>query len=39
MHIIQSSSESMISKAYLEQLTSKNDKFLWIQFVKIYCKT
>ena len=34
MHIIQPSSESLISKAYLEQLTSKNDKFLWIQFVK-----
>ena len=34
MRIIQSSSKPLISKAYLEQLTSKNDKFLWIQFVK-----
>ena len=34
MHIIQSSKKSLISKAYLEQLTSKNDKFLWIQFIK-----
>lgn len=34
MHIIQSSSDSLIAKAYLEQLNSTNDKFLWVQFVK-----
>ena len=34
MHIIQSSSESLTLKAYLEQLNSTNDKFLWIQFIK-----
>lgn len=33
-HILQSSSESLIAKAYLEQLNGTTDKFLWIQFVK-----
>ena len=34
MHIIQSSSELLILKTYLEQLNSTNDTFLWIKIVK-----
>ena len=34
MHINQSSSDALISKAYLEQLNSSNDKSLWVKFVK-----
>lgn len=34
MHILQSGSESLISKAYIEQFTGSWDKHLWTQFVK-----
>ena len=34
MNINPSSSDTLISKAYLEQLNSSNDKSLWVQFVK-----
>ena len=34
MHIKQSSSDTLISTAYLEQLNSSNDKSLWVQLVK-----
>ena len=34
MHILQSGSESLLSKAYIEQYTSSSDKHLWTQFVK-----
>ena len=34
MHILQSGSESLISKAYMEQYNSSPDKHLWKQFVK-----
>ena len=34
MHILQSGSESLISKAYMEQYNSSPDKHLWKQIVK-----
>ena len=34
MHILQSGSESLISKAYMAQYNSSPDKHLWKQFVK-----
>ena len=34
MHILQSGSESLICKAYMEQYNSSPDKHLWKQFVK-----
>lgn len=34
MHILQSGSETLISKAYIEQYNSSNDKCPWVQFVK-----
>ena len=33
-HILQSGSETLISKAYLEQYNSSSDKCLWVKFVK-----
>lgn len=32
LHSIQSSSESLVAKVYLEQLNSSNDKCLWVQY-------
>ena len=34
IHILQSGSESLILKAYLEQYNSSSDKCLWVKFVK-----
>ena len=33
-HILQSGSETLISKAYLEQYNNSSDKCLWVKFVK-----
>ena len=35
LHILQSGSETLISKAYLEQYNSSSDKCIWVKFVKI----
>ena len=35
LHIIQSGSDTLLSKAYMEQLNSSTDISRWIQFVKI----
>ena len=34
LHILQSDSETLLSKAYIEQYNSSSDKRLWIQFIK-----
>ncbi|MEW8545934.1 MAG: reverse transcriptase family protein, partial [Candidatus Thiodiazotropha sp.] len=34
LHIIQSSCDSLVAKAYLEQINGPNDRSIWVQFIK-----
>ena len=34
LHTIQSNTDSLLQKAYQEQMNGSNDKSIWLQFVK-----